>query len=77
MRYIAIAAMGSAKKTLTFAELVKELGVEEEEVELWVLDAVEKGYVEAKIDELAGVVNIRFVKVYFFLIMIYYYYYSC
>ena len=53
--------MGSAKKTLSFAELVKELGVEEEEVELWVLDAVEKGYIEAKIDELAGVVNIRFV----------------
>ena len=61
MRYISIAAMGSAKKVLTFAELVKELGVEEEEVDLWVLDAVEKGYVEVKIDELAGVVNIRFV----------------
>jgi len=59
MRYIAIAAMGSVKKTLTFSELVKELGVEEEEVELWVLDAIEKDYVKAKIDELAGVVNIR------------------
>ena len=68
--------MGSAKKTLFFTELVKELGVEEEEVELWVLDAVEKGYIEGKIDELSGVVNIRFVYIYIciYIFKIYYIY---
>eukprot|EP00009_Paramoeba_aestuarina_P004703 CAMPEP_0201506392 /NCGR_PEP_ID=MMETSP0161_2-20130828/305_1 /ASSEMBLY_ACC=CAM_ASM_000251 /TAXON_ID=180227 /ORGANISM="Neoparamoeba aestuarina, Strain SoJaBio B1-5/56/2" /LENGTH=380 /DNA_ID=CAMNT_0047900463 /DNA_START=82 /DNA_END=1224 /DNA_ORIENTATION=- len=59
MRYLSIAALGSKNKNLPFADLVKELAVDEEEVELWVLDAVEKGYVDGKIDELAGVVNIR------------------
>ena len=36
---------------------------------LWVLDAVEKGYIEAKIDELSGV-NIRYIYIYIYIYIV-------
>lgn len=59
MRFVNIAAIGAKKKHVPFAELMKELAVDEEEVELWVLEAVDKGFIQAKIDELASTVIIR------------------
>ncbi len=51
-------AAQSTEKTLTFAAIRAALKVEEADVELWTIEAISEGLLEASIDQLTSTVNI-------------------
>lgn len=54
MRLLSLASLGSENlsRELTYADIAKSLQIQEEEVEMWVIDVIRAGLVEAKLDQL-------------------------
>ncbi|KAI8875186.1 PCI-domain-containing protein [Backusella circina FSU 941] len=54
MRLLSLASLGSENlsRELTYAEIAKSLEIPEDEVEMWVIDVIRAGLVEAKLDQL-------------------------
>ncbi|KAG2199447.1 uncharacterized protein EV154DRAFT_502821 [Mucor mucedo] len=54
MRLLSLASLGSENlsRELTYGDIAKSLQIEEEEVEMWVIDVIRAGLVEAKLDQL-------------------------
>lgn len=54
MRLLSLASLGSENlsRELTYADIAKNLQIEQEEVEMWVIDVIRAGLVEAKLDQL-------------------------
>lgn len=54
MRLLSLASLGSENlsRELTYAEIAKNLQIPEDEVEMWVIDVIRAGLVEAKLDQL-------------------------
>lgn len=54
MRLLSLASLGSENlaRELTYADIAKNLQIQEEEVEMWVIDVIRAGLVEAKLDQL-------------------------
>lgn len=54
MRLLSLASLGSENlsRELTYADIAKNLQIPEEEVEMWVIDVIRAGLVEAKLDQL-------------------------
>ncbi|KAL0095739.1 hypothetical protein J3Q64DRAFT_1711151 [Phycomyces blakesleeanus] len=54
MRLLSLASLGSDNlaRELTYAEVAKALDISEDEVEMWVIDVIRAGLVEAKLDQL-------------------------
>lgn len=54
MRLLSLASLGSENlsRELSYAEIAKNLQIPEEEVEMWVIDVIRAGLVEAKLDQL-------------------------
>ncbi|KAG2225833.1 hypothetical protein INT45_007077 [Circinella minor] len=54
IRLLALASLGceNLSRELTYAEIAKNLEIPEEEVEMWVIDVIRAGLVEAKLDQL-------------------------
>jgi len=54
MRLLSLASLGSENlsRELTYAEIANNLQIPEDEVEMWVIDVIRAGLVEAKLDQL-------------------------
>ncbi|GAA5798935.1 hypothetical protein HPULCUR_004344 [Helicostylum pulchrum] len=54
MRLLSLASLGSENlsRELTYADIAKNLQIPQEEVEMWVIDVIRAGLVEAKLDQL-------------------------
>jgi len=54
MRLLSLASLGSENlsRELTYAEIASNLQISEDEVEMWVIDVIRAGLVEAKLDQL-------------------------
>lgn len=54
MRLLSLASLGSENlsRELTYADIAKNLQIQEDEVEMWVIDVIRAGLVEAKLDQL-------------------------
>ncbi|KAG0166742.1 hypothetical protein DFQ28_008639 [Apophysomyces sp. BC1034] len=54
IRLLSLASLGSENlaRELTYAEIAKSLEISEEDVEMWVIDVIRAGLVEAKLDQL-------------------------
>ncbi|KAI9277627.1 hypothetical protein BY458DRAFT_504639 [Sporodiniella umbellata] len=54
MRLLSLASLGSENlvRELSYADIAKNLQIPEEEVEMWVIDVIRAGLVEAKLDQL-------------------------
>lgn len=54
MRLLSLASLGSENlsRELSYAEIANNLQIPEEEVEMWVIDVIRAGLVEAKLDQL-------------------------
>ncbi|KAI8391440.1 uncharacterized protein BYT42DRAFT_556858 [Radiomyces spectabilis] len=54
MRLLSLASLGSENlsRELTYAEIAKNLEISEDDVEMWVIDVIRAGLVEAKLDQL-------------------------
>lgn len=54
IRLLALASLGCENLTreLSYAEIAKNLDISEDEVEMWVIDVIRAGLVEAKLDQL-------------------------
>ncbi|CEP11129.1 hypothetical protein [Parasitella parasitica] len=54
MRLLSLASLGSENlsRELTYAEIANNLQIAEDEVEMWVIDVIRAGLVEAKLDQL-------------------------
>jgi translation initiation factor 3 subunit M len=54
MRLLSLASLGSENlsRELTYADIASNLQIPEEEVEMWVIDVIRAGLVEAKLDQL-------------------------
>ncbi|GJJ72594.1 translation initiation factor 3 subunit M [Entomortierella parvispora] len=61
IRLLSLASLGSENLTreLSYQEIAKALEVEESEVELWVIDVIRAGLVEAKLNQVSKVVIIN------------------
>jgi translation initiation factor 3 subunit M len=60
-RVLALAGLASGREEVTYAQVAQELGVEEREVEAWVIEAVGAGVVDARIDQTRRVVLVNHV----------------
>ncbi|SAL97249.1 hypothetical protein [Absidia glauca] len=54
IRLLSLASLGSENlaRELTYGEISKALAIQEDEVEMWVIDVIRAGLVEAKLDQL-------------------------
>lgn len=60
-RVLALAGLASGREELSYAQVAQELGVEEGEVEAWVIEAVGAGVVDARLDQTRRVVLVNHV----------------
>jgi translation initiation factor 3 subunit M len=60
-RVLALAGLASGREELTYAQVAQELGVDEGEVESWVIEAVGAGVMDARLDQTRQVVLINHV----------------
>eukprot|EP00968_Pinguiococcus_pyrenoidosus_P006413 scaffold434_cov186-Pinguiococcus_pyrenoidosus.AAC.74 len=61
-RLLAICALANEKDVLTYGDVAKVLKVEEDEVELWIVNAISAGLLEARLDQLERTVTIQSVS---------------
>jgi translation initiation factor 3 subunit M len=61
MRLLSLASLGSENlsRELTYSEIASNLQIPEEEVEMWVIDVIRAGLVEAKLDQLNKTVMVH------------------
>jgi len=62
IRLLTLATLSCGHSSVSFATIATELKVDESDVDLWVLEAMKEGYIDAKIDELESTVIIRLVQ---------------
>lgn len=58
MRLLQLAYLCSRARTLSFAQIAASLSVTEDEVEMWMIDVIRAGLVEAKVDQVNAVVQV-------------------
>ena len=59
LRLMALSALGTQKPNLHYREIAEALGVPEDDVEDWVVDAVGEGLIDAHMDQTNNTVAIR------------------
>lgn len=61
IRLLSLASLGSENlsRELTYAEIAKNLEIPEEDVEMWVIDVIRAGLVEAKLNQLSKTVLVH------------------
>jgi PCI domain len=58
MRLLALCALGSQQQSLPYSLIASSLSVSEDEVEIWVVDAVSQGLLEAHMDQFTKTVTV-------------------
>jgi hypothetical protein len=71
IRLLTLASLGSQKSSISFDVIAKELHINDDEIDLWVLEGARNGYIEGKIDELERMFVVRFVLNFIFSFIFY------
>jgi hypothetical protein len=79
IRLLTLASLGSQKSSISFDVIAKELHINDDEIDLWVLEGARNGYIEGKIDELERMFVVRFVLnfIFSFIFYLFYYFFFC
>lgn len=59
MRILSIASLGSEYSEIPYSTITKSLHINENEVESWVILAINENIIEAKIDQLKNIIKIK------------------
>ena len=60
MRVLTLCSLGATDAQLSYQRIASALEIPEEEVELWVVEAIGQGLLEGCMDQFNSVVNIRY-----------------
>jgi len=58
IKYLSLVSLASLNHEITYATVAKTLQINESEVELWVISAIGEGLLEAKMDQLKGIIRV-------------------
>jgi len=58
IKYLSLVSLASLNHEISYSTIAKTLQINESEVELWVISAIAEGLLEAKMDQLKGIVRV-------------------
>lgn len=61
MRLLSLASLGAESNEVPYALIAQTLQIPEEDVEMWIIDAVSAKLIEAKLNQVKRVANVRYV----------------
>jgi hypothetical protein len=61
---LSICNFAASKSVATYSELAAHLGISEDEVEIWIVEAISHGLIEANMNQLSATVSIKYVASY-------------